>query len=290
MRKTAIVSTVILCTVALAVRALGANGSQPGPSGAGVPAAQPAAQQERPFVVPALQTVATRSLDTLRMGTPPVIDGDLTDWPVGGGIALDRETAFSFLGHISDHTDLSSVIRSGWDEHYLYFAIAVTDDLIVTDSSDLWQDDGIEIGLDGLYDKYAWGGDDHQYTVVADGRTSDRGQVAEGLLSAVQVRSGGYDVELAIPMSKLLPGVPISGTVMGFTAGLHDDDTGDAWDAYLIWEGTNTSSKPEEFGSLLFTERLEDRIAALESKIAQLENRTRELLEILSEFKQLNPQ
>jgi len=90
-------------------------------------------------------------------------------------------------------------------------------------------------------------------------------------------------------MTKLLPGIPISGTVMGFTVGLHDDDDGGSWDAYLIWEGTNTGTKAELFGSLIFTERLEDRIASLEAKIAQLERRTRELLQILAEFEQVTP-
>ena len=86
-----------------------------------------------------------------------------------------------------------------------------------------------------------------------------------------------------------IPGVPISGTVMGFTVGLRDDDDGGDWDAYLIWEGTNTSGAPEEFGSLVFTERLEDRIDALEARIIQLEQKLDELLEILSEFEGLPP-
>jgi hypothetical protein len=147
----------------------------------------------------------------------------------------------------------------------------------------------VEIGLDGLYDRYAWGTDDHQYTIVYDGRVGDRGVPANDIITSIQERDDGYDIELAIAMSQLLPGIPISGTVMGLTVGLHDDDDGGTWDAYLIWEGTNTSSRPEEFGSLVFTVRLEDRITALEARIAQLETRTRELLEILSEFEDLPP-
>ncbi|MBC7261543.1 MAG: hypothetical protein H5T63_05985 [Chloroflexi bacterium] len=96
-------------------------------------------------------------------------------------------------------------------------------------------------------------------------------------------------MEVAIPISKLLPGIPISGTVMGFTVGIHDDDDGGNWDAYLIWEGTNTASRPDQFGSLIFTERPEDRLIALEAKITELERKIQELLRILREFEQLTP-
>jgi hypothetical protein len=125
--------------------------------------------------------------------------------------------------------------------------------------------------------------------VVADGRIADRSVATTDFTAVVTTTAKGYNVEMAVPMSKLLPGIPISGTVMGFTAGLHDDDDGGPWDAYLIWEGTNTSSKPAEFGSLVFTERIEDRISALEARIAQLERRTKDLLEILAEFEGVTP-
>ena len=147
----------------------------------------------------------------------------------------------------------------------------------------------MEIGLDGLNDKNAWGSDDHQYTILADGSLTDQGEPATSVVASVRTDDVGYDIEVAIPMSELIPGVPISGTVMGFTIGLHDDDDGDDWDAYLIWEGTNTSGSPEEFGRLVFTERLEDRIDALEARIIQLEQKVQELLQILSEFEELPP-
>jgi len=223
------------------------------------------------------------------MLTPPVIDGDLSDWPAVEGIDVNRETSFSFSGRIDNPADLRALVRSGWDDGMLYLAIQVNDDIIVTDSSDVWRDDGVEIGLDGLHDKYAWGFDDHQYSIVADGRTTDRGVPTTDIVTAVLAYEGGYNIEVAIPMSQLLPGVPISGTIMGFTIGIHDDDDGGNWDAYLIWEGTNTSSLPEEFGELLFAEYPEDRLAALEARIAQLEQQVQQLLAILREFEQLTP-
>lgn len=276
MKRIVLILIIVIGAVAIGIRVLGASAKRPPLTVASVS-------------VPAYQVSSPRSLHSIRLVAAPVIDGNLSDWPAGESIDLDRHTAFSFSGYIDSPADLSAIIRSGWDRQTLYFAIEVNDDIIVTDSEDVWQDDGVEIGLDGLNDKDAWGSDDHQYTIVADGNTTDRSVPITDIVASVLPHEGGYNVEVAIPVSKLIPGVPISGTVMGFTIGLHDDDDGDTWDAYLIWEGTNTSSSPEEFGSLIFTERLEDRIDALEARIIRLEEQVQELLMILSEFEGLPP-
>jgi len=104
------------------------------------------------------------------------------------------------------------------------------------------------------------------------------------LNSAVMQVQGGYNIEVGIPISQLIPGTPVSGTVVGLNLGLHDDDDGGNWDGYLIWQGTNTSSSPEEFGSLVFIERDEDRLMALESRITKLEDEIDRLLVALSDF------
>jgi hypothetical protein len=286
----------VVGAVAIGLQVLGANSREASPTTIGIQdsadyqvPAMASLQSRRFAAVPAYQAFATRSLHSMRMVAAPSIDGSLVDWPDGETIDLNRKTAFSYLGRISSIADLSAVIRSGWDEETLYFAIQVADDIIVADSSDVWRDDGVEIGLDGLYDRDSWGSDDHQYAILADGRTSDRAVPITDIVAAVSAHEEGYDIEVAIPMSQLLPGIPISGTVMGFTIGLHDDDDGDNWDAYLIWEGTTTSSHPEQFASLILTERIQDRIAALEAKLERLEQRARELLDILSEFERLTP-
>ena len=237
----------------------------------------------------AAQAAGAKSLASVHLMTPPVIDGNLDDWPPGEGTVLNRDTSYAFSGRVDGTTDCSAVIRSGWTQSTLYFAIWVTDDVIVSDSSDVWRDDGVEIGLDGARDLQPWGADDHQYTITADGRVADRGVATTDVAAGVIGRSDGYDIEVAIPMSKLAPGTVISGTVMGFTWAIHDDDDGGNWDAYLVWDGTNTSSMPEEFGSLALTERPEDRIASLEAKVRDLEAKVQELLAILAEFEGVTP-
>jgi hypothetical protein len=262
--------------VALGIRLLGAEANAPAPT----------------VVIHSVPVYPLATGGTLRcvsLTTSPVIDGQLSDWPAAESIELTRYTAYTFVGTINDTNDLSGLIRSGWDDQHVYFAIQVTDDILVADSTDVWRDDGVEIGLDGLNDDYAWGWDDHQYTIVVDGRQTDRSTVTSDITAAVYQYQGGYNIEVAIPLSKLISGSPISGTVMGFTIGLNDDDDGGSWDAYLIWQGTNTSSSPEEFGDLLFSQRAEDRLIALEAKVAQLERKFQEVLVILQGFETVEP-
>jgi len=277
MRRNALIAVVAaIGAVVLGIRLLGAEANGPDST---------VVIHSAPFS----PLAAGGTLHCVSLISPPVIDGQLSDWPAAESIELTRYTAYTFIGSLVDTNDLSSLIRSGWDDQHVYFAIQVTDDVLVADSTDVWRDDGVEIGLDGLNDDYAWGWDDHQYTVVADGRRTDRSTVTSDITAAVYQYQGGYNVEVAIPMSKLISGSPISGTVMGLTIGLHDDDDGGSWDAYLIWQGTNTSSSPEEFGDLLFTERAEDRLVALEAKIAQLERKLQEVLALLQGFQAVEP-
>jgi len=275
-KKVALILLLVLVATAVGIQALRASTRDPSPTVIAHAAA-------------AYQAYSARSLYSARLATAPYIDGDLSDWPACESINLNRDTAYSFSGRVTGTEDLSAIVRSGWDQDNLYFAIHVVDDILVTDSTDVWRDDGVEIGIDGLHDSYAWGSDDHQYSVVADGRITDRGLPTTDVSASILPYEGGYSVEMAIPLSQLLPGTPISGTIMGFTVGLHDDDDGGNWDAYLIWEGTNTSSAPEEYGSLLFADRPEDQLAELEAKLEELEQQVRQLLTILSEFEQLNP-
>jgi len=239
---------------------------------------------------PIYSAATVGSLHSMRLITAPTIDGHLSDWPDAESIELNRNNAYRFSGRVDSLDDLNSVIRSAWDQRWVYLAIEVTDDVVIGgDSTDVWRDDSVEIGLDGLNDEYPWGWDDHQYTIVVDGRQTDRGVLTSDITVGISTYPGGYNMEIAVPVEKLMLGGPISGTVMGFTVGIHDDDDRGNWDAYLIWQGTNTSSSPELFGDLLFTERPEDRLIALEAQLIKLERKLQELLAILKEFEAVEP-
>jgi len=271
LKKAVLTSLAVLCLAAVGLKLSSTSAKQ------GVPVVPLASD-------PLFPVVLGQTVNSVRLLVPPVIDGHTSDWLVGDTIDLNRNTAYSFSGQIDSAGDLSAIIRSGWDEEWLYFLVQVADDQVVADSADVMRDDAVELGLDGLHDQYPWNEDDHQYIIAADGRKFDRNEATTTIAGAVLQYQGGYNVEVAIPIQQLIPGTPVSGTVVGLTVGLRDDDDGGSWDAYLIWQGTNTGAFPEQFASLVFTERSEDRLAVLEGRIAKLEDRIRELLVVLGEF------
>ena len=186
---------------------------------------------------------------------PLIVDGDLTDWPSGDGSWLDWATAAYGEGQEATPTDLSGWLRTLWDGRYLYFGVHVNDDKIVADDpARSWHDDRIEIGLDGAYNRSPYGLDDHEYYVWPDGRVSHpRDEAhASGILRAARVVEGGYEIEIGIPLSALSAGQVLSGTLMGFTFGIVDDDDSGNFDTRLYWAGNKVDYGAANFGDLLF--------------------------------------
>ena len=205
-------------------------------------------------------TLAVRTLLSRSSAAAPVVDGNLTEWTQPESVLFKAGTADTVRFQSNPSTaDLSAEIRSYWDASYLYLAASVSDDAPYVDSSQIWDDDSVEFGIDGANDQVAGNSDDHQYTISADGRLADFGTVLSpetraNFKVAARQRSGGYDVEFAIPVAYLL-GTLNGGRVLGFTVGLNDDDDGAKRDSvidnHLVWEGTSTNSSAQEFGKLI---------------------------------------
>lgn len=187
------------------------------------------------------------------MGTQPVIDGVFDDWQFNAGVLLDSSTA-STVRPTSvpppSPADASVQVWASWDESFLYLAARAWDDALVVDSPEPWNDDELEFGIDGAMDG-VFDPEDRQITITIDGYVTDRGVTQlPDVQRAVEIVAGGYQVELAIPVSILQPPGWSAGGAVGFNIGLHDDDDGGAWDHYLIWEGTATNAQAQLFGRL----------------------------------------
>lgn len=201
---------------------------------------------------------ARKSLPSYLATTPPVLDGSLAEWGLEGKGELNIDTISFATGTIDNDADLSATFQSQWDADYFYCGVRVWDDRVISDSgAQVWHDDGIEIALDGLNDKDPYGPDDHQYTIRHDGYLTDRGRTDDGSIGDLDVRIGwrsdGYIIEFRVPMSRL-GAIPVQlGREIGFTVGIHDDDNGSRYDAYLIWEGNNTYNGAANFGTLVLT-------------------------------------
>ncbi|MEA3335439.1 MAG: sugar-binding protein [Chloroflexota bacterium] len=224
----------LLITILLTLTATISMGAQPGVDIPGdrapVLSAQPPAQ--------AFQAVET-----------PVIDGDLSDWGLFPHLYMDKDTAdFVRVEPDSDPppepADASVYQWAMWSGTDLFFGLHIDDDVIVNDSELVWWDDEIELAFIGAFDGIPGGGDDHQYTVNADGRKSDFGIPATPVPIEVgtSVVPDGWDVEVRIAAEDLY-GVNaplVAGKTMAFSLGLHDDDTGGYYDLHMIWAGNAT--------------------------------------------------
>lgn len=217
----------------------------PSPTRIATPTPTPTATQNPPRQVTAKYAPA-----------PPLVDGDLVDWPLDAGVLLDRNTAETIhVRGTPEPADSSLRAWAAWDANTLYLAARVYDDVVVSDSIDAWKDDSIEFAIDSAQDGRFDGPDDHQITITADGRVLDWG-VTElpAVLRAAAETVDGYIVEMAIPLSALQPPAWHSGHVAGFNIGLHDDDEdGGDWDTYMIWEGASTNRDAANFGRLLLS-------------------------------------
>lgn len=189
-------------------------------------------------------------------GNAPTIDGNLTEWPVASvALSLTAYNAATVSGWPSSAADLSMNLWLRWHDDTLYVAGHVFDNFIVTDSSDIWRDDSVELAFDGLNDqKSHWYEDDHQFTIAADGRLTDYARPVTDLTVATKQLPDGWSFELAIPASRFKLSHLTTGQKIGFDVGLHDDDSGGNWDSYLIWSGSSTISHPENFGHILIAD------------------------------------
>jgi hypothetical protein len=182
----------------------------------------------------------------------PEVDGDLTEWAALPAVLLDSSTAdWVHPREVPETHDCSAVLRSGWDYDHLYLAIEIRDDTLIADSSDMWLDDSIELGFDGLGDHVGWQEDDHQFILSVDGRIADYGIPTDAITAVRRTFAGGWVLEMAITADGLGAGALTAAKVLGFTFGLRDDDDGEEWDSYMVWEGDSTNSASPDYGRLV---------------------------------------
>lgn len=78
---------------------------------------------------------------------------------------------------------------------------------------------------------------DHQYTIVRDGRLGDRGTPftpsSRGISLATRDTGEGWELEIAVPWSEL-GGSGTPGRALSATVGVNDDDDGGAEDCHAI--------------------------------------------------------
>ncbi len=192
--------------------------------------------------------------------TAPVIDGVAEPlWSNYIATSLNNELPIPAAVPITGPADLSATYQVMWDATNLYILMDVTDDDIVSDGGNNWDNDGIEIFIDMGNDKAGtYGADDYQYAFVYNNPTPIEYYHAPGSLTGVThaqtTTAGGYIIEVSIPWSSL-GGTPVDGELIGFDAHVNEDDlvsNGSNRDAKIAWNDQTDQAfnNPSVFGTL----------------------------------------
>ena len=172
-----------------------------------------------------------------------------------GQTQLNRDTADTITGSESNPTpaDLSADPHGAWAPGALYFAASITDDVLVgNDSTQIWGDDVIELGIRA-------GSTTHQFTLAADGRKTDNGTPISSLLVVTRTVPGGWTLEVAVPATALGLTQLKADQQYPFTFGLWDDDLRTyPGQTHMIWQGTDTSAYQPAWGTLSLSSAVYD--------------------------------
>ena len=188
-----------------------------------------------------MQPIASSDIQAPRLQSPPVIDGDLSEWAGVQGYL----TPFIVEQHPEwdGSMDVEAVWRLGWDEEALYFGVSIADDQLVQENVPQFAyfGDSLEIELDtDLNADYGptVNRDDYQYIITPgnfrdlpsaayrfqgtdEGRLTDAPGTAASV--AAQRTDTGYTLEFAIPWSDINL-TPHSGLTLGATLSTNDND------------------------------------------------------------------
>lgn len=170
--------------------------------------------------------------------TAPAVDGEIdAAWADAVAVTLDNLVAdFPPI----NAADFSVTARALWDTRSLHVLYEVRDAALYNNSDATWQDDSVELYIDGGNEKTtSYDANDGQYEIgwgatELTGTAVEQGK-AEGVSFAVADVDGGYVVEISVPWTAL--GVEVvPGDVIGLDFMANDDDTNsDTRQTKLSW-------------------------------------------------------
>lgn len=177
-----------------------------------------------------------------KLAAPLVIDGDLGEWTSAAATPVRATSYITVLN--KPHTwngnaDSSMEFYSAWNTEGLCLAAVVADDDVYNDCEpkDMWQQDCVEIYVDGRTDKlmrppYSPGA----YQILVRPPVKDQPALAfvserDGKIDGIKVAgkrsSSGYTIELLIPWAAFPLLTPGTGTAIGLQFALDEFDARD---------------------------------------------------------------
>jgi len=175
--------------------------------------------------------------------TPPTIDGiEDNSWE----FLLADTLKHNIHGTPASENDLSTIYKAKWDNQSLYVLVDVKDDTLIHDSGNQpWEDDAVEIYIDGNNDKDgSYDSHNYRYIFRLNNDTvyayQDTALIVdpEGITFAQNRTKTGYMMEIKMDWSAI--GVsPSKGRLVRFDMFVNDDDTGGSRDKKIAWSSTS---------------------------------------------------
>lgn len=188
---------------------------------------------------PAVNTV---SYELRKATTPIVVDGNINE----AAWNLNKELKEK-IGNPNNIAKFDTL----WDNDNIYFAFDVTDDKLINKGSDPWDDDGIELYIDGDLAKGAYNDHTAQFIFRWNDsnfyRYNNGTQISvgkEGIVHRIVQTDKGYSMEVSIPWSTI--GItPSEGKVIGITAHVNDRDVETGYVSDILLFAPYSFTKPD---------------------------------------------
>jgi Carbohydrate family 9 binding domain-like len=158
-------------------------------------------------------------------------------------------------GSIDNAADLSAKAMAVYGTDALYVYADVTDDTVDdTRSTNPWDDDSVEIYVDGSNNKAEkYDANDTQFVFSVNKKSfASTATRLDGIEVKFANRDGGYTFEAKIPWKNMVVEGAAAGKKLGFEVIINDDDDGTERDAVLSWNSDKSESwqNPTYFGTL----------------------------------------
>ncbi|MDA3893612.1 MAG: T9SS type A sorting domain-containing protein [Salinivirgaceae bacterium] len=184
----------------------------------------------------------------------PTIDGAGTEraWATA---SVNEITSVISMTNNTDAADFSGNFKLVWDKENLYALISVKDDSLYSGAAAVYENDNVNIHIDGSNSKPSVYGDD-QFAYSKDWWTDDsdmRGDGKPGTWVTTINEGSDYTIEIAIPFSNAANFTTVSptiGDILGFDVILADND-GEGRDLLGWMDITDMAwSDPSVFGEI----------------------------------------
>lgn len=220
-------------------------------------------------------TVETPILAVQKTDVPPVIDGVADDIWANAGKLYANNVLVGAGGNGSDNC--SGSVQLLWDDNKIYALCTVTDDQLVHNGGDVYEDDNVELYFDSNNSKgSSYDSDDVQFSFNYDSKTIatiPSGYNSKGIDFVVLPTNTGYNVEASIPWSNIKCNDLKSDMLIGFEFMINDDDNGGSRDNKISWNATsdNAWQSAFSFGTIKIVGEVDpSKRTAIEEELKQL--------------------